>query len=153
MINGSRCTRSCGFCLVDTRRPQPLDPDEPRRVAEAAAAMGLQHVVITAVARDDLEDGGANGFAQTIKAIREKGQVVNIETLVPDFSGLQAPLETLIDAKPDVINHNLETVVRLQRMVRPNAGYARSLALLARSKQNDFLTKSCLLYTSPSPRD
>ena len=145
MINGSRCTRSCGFCLVDTRRPQPLDPDEPRRVAEAAAAMGLQHVVITAVARDDLEDGGANGFAQTIKAIREKGQVVNIETLVPDFSGLQAPLETQIDPKPDVINHNLETVARLQRMVRPNAGYARSLALLARSKQNDFLTKSGLI--------
>jgi lipoic acid synthetase len=145
MINGERCTRACGFCLVDTRHPRPLDPGEPERVAEAVARMGLGFAVVTAVARDDLADGGASGFAATIAAIRRRTPAVQVEVLIPDCKGDEASLATLFDARPDVLNHNVETVPRLQRAVRPSAGYARSLAVLARAKEAGLVTKSGLI--------
>ena len=145
MINGSRCTRACGFCLVDTRKPEPLDVDEPRRVALATLELGLKHVVITTVARDDLEDGGASAFAQTVEAIREVAFGTNVELLISDCKGDAASLQTIFDARPDVLNHNLETVARLQRAVRPSAGYARSLSVLARAKAAGLVTKSGLM--------
>ena len=145
MINGNRCTRACGFCLVDTRHPAPLDQEEPQRVAEAITAMSLGHVVITAVARDDLIDGGVSGFINTIKAIRVASPSTTIETLIPDFGGKKEALQSLVNERPDVINHNLETVARLQRAVRPSAGYARSLTLLARVKGQGVATKSGLI--------
>ena len=145
MINGNRCTRACGFCLVDTRHPAPLDQEEPQRVAQAITAMSLDHVVITAVARDDLIDGGVSGFINTIKAIRVASPSTTIETLIPDFGGKKAALQSLVNERPDVINHNLETVARLQRAVRPSAGYARSLTLLARVKGEGVATKSGLI--------
>ena len=145
MINGERCTRACGFCLVDTRHPLPVDPDEPKRVAEAVARMGLEHAVVTAVARDDLDDGGAAGFARTIEAIRARTPGCAVEVLIPDCKGDPDALDTIFDARPDVLNHNLETVARLQRAVRPSAGYARSLAVLARAKAAGLTTKSGLI--------
>ena len=145
MINGNRCTRACGFCLVDTRHPAPLDQEEPQRVAQAITAMCLDHVVITAVARDDLIDGGVSGFINTIKAIRVASPSTTIETLIPDFGGKKEALQSLVNERPDVINHNLETVARLQRAVRPSAGYARSLTLLARVKGEGVATKSGLI--------
>jgi lipoic acid synthetase len=145
MINGERCTRACGFCLVDTRHPEALDPGEPERVAEAVARMGLGFAVVTAVARDDLADGGASGFAETIWAIRRRTPAVQIEVLIPDCKGDEAALATIFDARPDVLNHNVETVPRLQRAVRPSAGYARSLAVLARAKEAGLTTKSGLI--------
>ena len=145
MINGNRCTRACGFCLVDTRHPAPLDEEEPQRVAQAITAMCLDHVVITAVARDDLIDGGVSGFINTIKAIRVASPSTTIETLIPDFGGKKEALQSLVNERPDVINHNLETVARLQRAVRPSAGYARSLPLLARVKGEGVATKSGLI--------
>src|SRR5262249_19666373 len=131
MILGDRCTRACGFCLVDTRKPLPVDTDEPRRVAEAVVALGLEHVVITCVARDDLPDGGASVFAATVDAIRVASPGTNVELLISDCHGDAASLTTIFDARPDVLNHNLETVARLQRAARPSAGYARSLGVLA----------------------
>lgn len=145
MINGERCTRACGFCLVDTRHPNPLDGDEPARVAEAVARLGLAHAVVTAVARDDLDDGGAGAFAATIGAIRERCPTTTVEVLVPDFRGRSDALAVVLEARPDVLNHNLETVLRLQRAVRPQAGYARSLAVLARAKAAGLTTKSGLM--------
>ena len=145
MINGERCTRACGFCLVDTRHPEALDPGEPERVAEAVERMGLGFAVVTAVARDDLADGGASGFAETIAAIRRRTPAVQIEVLIPDCKGDEAALATIFDARPDVLNHNVETVPRLQRAVRPSAGYARSLAVLARAKEAGLTTKSGLI--------
>jgi lipoic acid synthetase len=145
MINGERCTRACGFCLVDTRHPLALDPDEPGRVAEAVERMGLAHAVVTAVARDDLDDGGAGAFAATIDAIRLRTPSTRVEVLIPDCKGDPASLARIFDARPDVLNHNLETVARLQRAVRPNAGYARSLAVLARAKAAGLVTKSGLI--------
>jgi lipoyl synthase len=145
MINGERCTRACGFCLVDTRHPEPLDAGEPARVAEAVARMGLGFAVITAVARDDLADGGAAGFAETIRAIRRRTPAVQVEVLIPDCKGDEASLATIFEARPDVLNHNTETVPRLQRAVRPSAGYARSLAVLARAKEAGLVTKSGLI--------
>ena len=142
MLNGERCTRACGFCLVDTRQPGPLDPGEPRRVADAVAEMALDHAVVTAVARDDLRDGGAAAFAETITAIRARSPGTTVEVLVPDFGGDAPSLHAVLDAGPDILNHNIETVVRLQRAVRPSAGYARSLALLARSASEGHVTKS-----------
>src|SRR5262249_54569433 len=134
MINGERCTRACSFCLVDTRHPFPLDPDEPARVAEAVERMSLRFVVLTAVARDDLDDGRAEAVAQTIAAIRRRTPDVRVEVLIPDCKGDPDALATIFDAGPDVVNHNIETVPRLQRVVRPSASYARSLAVLARAK-------------------
>jgi lipoic acid synthetase len=145
MINGERCTRACGFCLVDTRHPRPLDPGEPERVAEAVERMGLGFAVVTAVARDDLADGGASGFAATIAAVRLRTPAVQVEVLIPDCKGDEASLATIFDARPDVLNHNVETVPRLQRAVRPSAGYARSLAVLARAKEAGLVTKSGLI--------
>ncbi|MCX7620000.1 MAG: lipoyl synthase [Acidimicrobiales bacterium] len=145
MINGDRCTRACGFCLVDTRRPLPVDEHEPQRVAAAVEELGLDFAVITAVARDDLPDGGANGFASTVAAIRARTPAVKIEVLIPDCKGDPGALETIFAARPDVLNHNIETVARLQRAVRPNAGYARSLAVLACAHRAGLVTKSGLI--------
>ena len=145
MINGERCTRACGFCLVDTRHPLALDADEPRRVADAVTQMGLTHAVVTAVARDDLADGGATAFAATITAVKLRSPSTAVEVLIPDFGGDEAALATVLDAGPDILNHNIETVPRLQRAVRPSAGYARSLAVLARSAAAGHLTKSGII--------
>ncbi|MGZ4706814.1 MAG: lipoyl synthase [Acidimicrobiales bacterium] len=145
MLNGERCTRACGFCLVDTRHPEALDPDEPAHVADAVARMGLGFAVLTAVARDDLPDGGAEGFAASIRAIRHRSPGTSVEVLISDCKGDSASLQTVFDARPDVLNHNIETVARLQRAVRPSAGYARSLGVLARAKAAGLTTKSGLI--------
>jgi lipoic acid synthetase len=145
MINGERCTRACGFCLVDTRHPLPIDPSEPQRVAEATARLGLAHAVVTAVARDDLPDGGAGAFAATIDAIRRRCPGTAVEVLIPDCKGDEASLTTIFAARPEVLNHNLETVARLQRAVRPSASYARSLSVLGRAKEAGLVTKSGLI--------
>ncbi len=146
MINGADCTRACGFCLVGTAKPQPLDAEEPARVANAVGEMGLSHVVVTAVARDDLSDGGAAAFAATIRAIRSaSAQETTVEVLIPDFAGALTDLQTVIDAAPGVANHNLETVPRLQRAIRPSASYARSLTVLARLAASGLITKSGLI--------
>jgi lipoic acid synthetase len=145
MIGGERCTRACGFCLVDTRKPNPLDLDEPERVAAAVSEMGLKHAVITAVARDDIKDGGAEHFAKTIDLIRRTNPDTKIEVLIPDCKGDPESLETIFEMKPDVLNHNIETVPRLQRKVRPSASYARSLAVLGRAKEANLITKTSLI--------
>ena len=145
MINGDRCTRACGFCQVDTRKPLALDVDEPQRVADAVLSLGLAHAVITCVARDDLADGGASGFAATVDAIRATSPGTAVELLIADCKGDGAALATIFAARPDVLNHNLETVARLQRTVRPSAGYARSLAVLARARAAGLVTKSGLI--------
>ena len=145
MLGGERCTRACGFCLIDTRRPEPLDPDEPERVATAVARMELDHAVVTAVARDDVSDGGAAHFAACIRAIRRLRPSVTVEVLIPDCKGDATALATVFDERPDVLNHNIETVARLQRTVRPSAGYARSLAVLARAKDAGLTTKSSIM--------
>ncbi|MGH9123745.1 MAG: lipoyl synthase [Acidimicrobiales bacterium] len=145
MINGDRCTRACGFCLVDTRKPDPLDAGEADRVGEAVARMGLAYAVVTAVARDDLADGGAAGFAATIRAVHRRCPGTSVEVLIPDCRGEPAALRIIFDAHPEVLNHNIETVARLQRAVRPSASYARSLAVLARAKAAGLTTKSGLI--------
>ena len=145
MINGTRCTRACGFCQVDTRRPLPLDAGEPERVAEAVERMNLAHAVITCVARDDLSDGGAGAFASTIAAVRRRAPRTVVEVLISDCKGDEPSLQTVFGARPDVLNHNIETVARLQRAVRPSAGYARSLAVLARAKETGLTTKSGII--------
>jgi lipoyl synthase len=145
MINGDRCTRACGFCQVDTRRPLPLAADEPDRVASAVERMGLAHTVVTCVARDDLADGGAGAMARTIEAIRARAPETTIEVLISDCRGDAASLDQIFAARPDVLNHNIETVARLQRAVRPSAGYARSLGVLARAAASGLLTKSGLM--------
>jgi lipoic acid synthetase len=145
MINGDRCTRACGFCLVDTRHPVPLDVAEPERVADAVERLRLAHAVVTAVARDDLADGGASAFAQTIRAIRDRCPQTRVEVLIPDCKGDPESLQLVFDARPDVLNHNLETVARLQRAVRPSASYARSLAVLAQAKDAGLMVKSGLM--------
>jgi lipoic acid synthetase len=145
MILGDRCTRACGFCLVDTRKPLAVDPEEPRRVAEAIEKLGLAHAVITCVARDDLPDGGAGVFAQTVDAVRLLNPSTGIELLISDCKGDADDLATIFDARPDVLNHNLETVARLQRLVRPSAGYSRSLAVLGRAKAAGLTTKSGIM--------
>jgi lipoic acid synthetase len=145
MILGDRCTRACGFCLVDTRKPLPVDLDEPRRVAEAVCTLGLAHVVVTCVARDDLADGGASVFAAVVDRVRAANPHTAVELLISDMKGDARSLETIFAARPDVLNHNLETVARLQRAARPSAGYARSLAVLARSKDAGLVTKSGLI--------
>ncbi len=145
MILGERCTRACGFCLVDTRKPAAVDADEPARVAEAVDRMGLAHAVVTMVARDDLRDGGASAVAATVDAIRDRVPTCRVEVLVSDFKGDATALQTVFDTRPDVFNHNIETVARLQRAVRPSASYARSLAVLARAKRAGLLTKSSII--------
>lgn len=147
MIAGDRCTRACGFCAVTTAKPFPLEADEPQRVAEAVRRMRLKHVVVTAVARDDLPDGGAEHFARTIRAIRAVGPEINIEVLTPDFHAKDACLEVVLEAGPQIFNHNLETVERLTPVVRSRAKYRRSLEVLARVKQlaPTMVTKSGLM--------
>jgi len=134
MILGDVCTRACGFCAIKTGRPTWFDPDEPRRVAEAVAAMGLEHVVVTSVARDDLADGGASVFAATIGELRARCPGMGVEVLIPDFDGDDPALRTVMEAGPDILNHNVETVERLQKPVRRRARYDRSLGVLARAK-------------------
>ena len=148
MILGEVCTRACSFCNVATGKPEPgVDEDEPRRVADAVAEMGLQHVVITSVDRDDLEDGGAMHFVHTIKAIRERSPSTTIEILTPDFLRKEGWEYRVIEAKPDVFNHNLETVPRLYLSIRPGARYFHSLRLLEKVKDRDpdQFTKSGLM--------
>lgn len=144
MVLGERCTRACGFCLVDTRKPMAPDPGEPSRVAEAVMRMGLRFAVLTMVARDDLEDEGMGHVAACIEAIRSADSTVGIETLISDARGTGS-LDLVIEARPDVLNHNVETVPRLQRAVRPSAGYARSLSVLARAKAAGLTVKSGLV--------
>ncbi|MBX3030647.1 MAG: lipoyl synthase [Chloroflexi bacterium] len=135
MILGDTCTRACGFCAVKTGRPTWNDDDEPRRVAEAVRQMGLEHVVVTSVARDDLPDGGAHIFAETIRALRREAPGMGIEVLIPDFNGQDEPLRTVMEAGPDILNHNVETVERLQKPVRKRARYHRSLEVLRVAKE------------------
>jgi lipoyl synthase len=137
MILGAVCTRACTFCNVATGRPDQVDPDEPQRVGDAVAALGLKHIVVTSVDRDDLEDGGAGHFARTISAIRGAAPGTTIEVLVPDFLRKDGAIETVIAARPDVLNHNLETVPRLYAEVRPGARYFHSLRLLDQAKRID----------------
>ncbi len=145
MILGERCTRACGFCLVDTRLPEPADSEEPSRVAEAVERMRLKHAVVTMVARDDLPDGGAAAVAATVAAVRERNPFTRIEVLISDVKGDADSLATIFASRPDVLNHNLETVIRLQRAVRPSASYARSLSVLARAKAAGLTTKSGIM--------
>lgn len=148
MIAGDRCTRACGFCAVETAKPLALEADEPQRVAQATRRMGLKHVVITAVARDDLEDGGAAHFQQTIEAVRQSNPGIIIEVLVPDFLAKESSIDAVLAARPHIYNHNLETVRRLTPMVRSRATYDRSLEVLrlVKAKQGeDVYTKSGLM--------
>jgi lipoic acid synthetase len=147
MILGNVCTRRCGFCAVQKGAPLAVDYDEPRRVAEAAAALGLRYAVITSVNRDDRKDGGAEMFALTIRAIRERIPGCRVEVLIPDFQGSHAAVDTVLEAAPDVMNHNTETVPRLYRQVRLGARYERSLDVLAYSAQArpEVPTKSGLM--------
>ncbi len=147
MIAGERCTRACGFCAVSTAKPFALEADEPTRVAEAIRRMKLKHVVITAVARDDLSDGGANHFAETIRAIRGLDPDIVIEVLTPDFNGKENSLQLVLQAQPDIFNHNLETVERLTPVVRSRAKYRLSLEVLRAAKELDagVVTKSGIM--------
>ncbi len=147
MIMGEICTRACAFCNVRTGRPDPLDGDEPARVGEAVARLGLEHVVITSVDRDDLDDGGAAHFAAVISAIRAASPATTIEVLTPDFLRKDGALERVIAARPDVFNHNLETVPSLYPTIRPGARYFHSLRLLQRAKELDgeVFTKSGIM--------
>jgi lipoic acid synthetase len=143
MILGEVCTRACGFCAVRTGLPaRPPDADEPRRVADAVARMGLRHAVVTSVNRDDQPDGGAAAFAATIAAIRARTPSCAVEVLIPDFKGRWEALEVVLEARPDVLNHNVETVPRLYREARSGASFPRSLELLRRSRNAGLLTKS-----------
>ncbi|MFL6584683.1 MAG: lipoyl synthase [Chthoniobacterales bacterium] len=144
MIAGERCTRACGFCAVSTAKPFALEEDEPQRVAEAVRRLKLKHVVITAVARDDLQDGGANHFARTIRAIRDLDPSIVVEVLVPDFHAQDWCIEIVLNAAPDIFNHNMETVERLTPQVRSRAKYRTSLEVLRKAKQisPDVVTKS-----------
>ncbi len=147
LLMGDTCTRSCGFCKIKTGRPLPLDPDEPRRVGESVHAMNLHHAVLTSVNRDEQPDGGAWVFAESIRWIRRLQPGCTIEVLIPDFKGDWAALQTVMDAHPEILNHNTETVPRLYRTVRPQAKYARSMELLRRAKEMDpqALTKSGIM--------
>jgi len=147
LIAGDVCTRGCRFCAVESRRPVPLDPGEPDRVAEAVEAMGLRHAVVTMVTRDDLDDGAAAHVVATIEAVRARTPDVAVEVLVSDFGGRGASVDAVADARPDVFNHNVETVPRLYKTVRPGADYRRSLAVLARAGERapGMPTKSGLM--------
>jgi len=147
MVLGSVCTRACAFCNVDTGTPDPLDADEPRHLADAVAELGLAHVVITSVDRDDLPDGGAGQFVACLEALRETSPATTVEVLTPDFRRKEGALEAVVDAGPDVFNHNLETVPGLYRRIRPGASYRHSLDLLARAKQRApaLFTKSGIM--------
>ena len=146
MVLGDVCTRACTFCAIASGKPTSLDLDEPRRVAEAARRMGLTHVVVTSVARDDLPDGGSQLFADTIRELRKSQENLTIEVLIPDFNGDEEALERVLQAGPDVLNHNIETVRRLQSVIRPQASYGRSLSVLrTASFRADVVPKSGLM--------
>jgi lipoic acid synthetase len=145
MILGNICTRSCGFCNVITGKPTELDLDEPRRVADAVRLMDLKYAVITSVNRDELKDGGASVWAETIRAVREASPNTRIEVLIPDFCSNWDALQTVIDARPDVLNHNTETVPRLYLKVRPQGKFVRSMELLQRAKEQGMVTKSGIM--------
>lgn len=155
MIMGDICTRACAFCNVATGRPQPLDVGEPQRVADAVAALGLEHVVITSVDRDDLEDGGAAHFATVIETVRKAAPATSIEVLIPDFLRKEGGLARVVAARPDVLNHNLETVPGLYVRIRPGARYFHSLRLLQQAKEIDpsVFTKSGLMVGLGETRD
>jgi lipoic acid synthetase len=135
MLLGNVCTRRCGFCAVPKGRPEPIDWDEPRRVADAVATLGLKHAVVTSVNRDDDNLGGARIFAETVRRIRERTPECHVEVLIPDFQGIEAALRIVLDAQPHVLNHNTESVPRLYRAVRSGARYERTLELLERAKK------------------
>ena len=147
LLMGDICTRSCGFCHIKTGRPQALDEDEPRRVAESVLAMNLSHCVLTSVNRDELPNGGAHIFANTIREIRQRLPNCTIEVLIPDFKGNLAALKEVMDARPEILNHNTETVPRLYRTVRPQANYQQTLQVLSNAKilDPDTLTKSGIM--------
>jgi lipoic acid synthetase len=147
MILGDVCTRNCAYCAVAHGTPAPLDAGEPRRLADAVAQMGLKHVVITSVDRDDLPNGGAEIFAACIAELRMRMPETSVEVLIPDFKGNPAALRLIVDAKPDILNHNLETIARLYRIARPGGRYPRALELLARAKElhPELLTKSGII--------
>ena len=151
MLGGDICTRHCGFCAVGKGAPGALDPDEPKNVAEAVRHLNLAHTVITSVNRDDLPDGGAAHWAETVRAVRRVNPGCKVEVLIPDFNGDEAALNAVLDARPDVLNHNTETIARLYRRVRPDADYQQSLTLLQRAaarrhrEQPEMLTKSGIM--------
>ncbi len=145
MILGNVCTRSCGFCAVYTGMPTELDWDEPKRVAEAIKLMGVKHAVLTSVNRDELKDGGAAIWAATVRAVRELNPATTMETLIPDFKGNMQSVDLIIEVKPEVVSHNMETISRLYRKVRPQAKYERSLAVIRRLKDGDIRTKSGIM--------
>ena len=157
LIMGDECTRNCKFCAIPTTaHPLPLDPDEPRRVAEMSRKLGLKHVIITSVTRDDLEDGGASYFQKTIKEIRAlRGEDVFIEVLTPDFRGKESAIDLVAKEKPTIFNHNLETIKRLYSTIRPQADYERSLALLERVKTQEpkIITKTGIMVGLGESRD
>ena len=153
MILGNVCTRACTFCAVESGRPRELDLAEPIRVAEAVVRMNLKHCVITSVARDDLDDGGAAVWASTIRAVRFRNPATAIEVLVPDFQGDRDALDTVLDADPDIFNHNIETVERLQRPVRKSARFDRTLSVLKHAKSRGFVTKSGIMLGIGEKRD
>jgi lipoic acid synthetase len=145
MILGDTCTRSCGFCAVKTGRPTSLDTEEPERVAHATKLMDLRHVVITSVNRDELPDGGAGVFAETIYAVRRSNPNTRIEVLIPDFKAKKSSLELIFDAKPDILNHNTETVPSMYRMVRPQAKYHWTLGVLQQAKERGLVAKTGIM--------
>jgi lipoyl synthase len=153
MILGNICTRSCTFCAIQTGRPTEYDLGEPARVAEAVARMGLRHCVITSVARDDLADGGASVWAATIRAIRYRNPQCAIEVLIPDLKGRLHDVDTVLDARPDILNHNVETVERLQKTVRVQGRYDRSRSILRHAKAQGFTTKSGIMLGVGEQRD
>ena len=145
LIGGAQCTRRCDFCQIDTGRPEPLDPDEPRRVAESVATMGLRYATVTGVARDDLPDEGAWLYAETVRAIHERNPGCGVEVLIPDFSGTPALLDQVFAAAPEVLAHNLETVPRIFKRIRPAFRYDRSLDVLRQAREAGLVTKSNLI--------
>ncbi len=153
MILGNICTRSCTFCAIQTGKPTELDLGEPARVAEAVRKMNLKHCVITSVTRDELADGGASVWAATIRAIRHRNPYTAIEVLVPDFQGKLDLLDTVLDAEPDILNHNVETVRRLQKKVRVQARWDRSVSILRHAKKRNFVTKTSLMLGVGETKD
>lgn len=153
MILGDTCTRSCGFCAVKTGRPGTLDVEEPGRVADAIGQMGVQHAVITSVNRDELADGGAGVFAETIRLTRERNPGTRVEVLIPDFKGRFELLQLIIDARPDILNHNTETVPSLYRRVRPQGKYHWTLDVLRESKRQGMVTKTGIMLGLGEPRE
>ena len=145
LILGDSCTRACAFCNIGHGRPAPIDPDEPQKVAEAAKRLDLKHVVVTSVTRDDLYDGGATHFADVTRSIRQALPSAGVELLIPDFQGSERALKTVMDAGPDIINHNVETVPELYGRIRPQADYKQSLELIRRVYEAGFRSKSGLM--------